>query len=196
MESMSGTIRSITPSSRASSAEYAVARSTVSSRASALRLRAWAMLRMKALVSALILRESVGGMSPPSDLTGEAAPMVVPGAMTAKWAAAVMKVPADAARAPAGPTNTATGTSESRIPSTISRVDSSRPPGVSSWMTTSDAPLPRASSIPRAMRSAVRGSILPSISTTSTDEPSAEAESPDCHAKTATASITNNAVLT
>ena len=69
-----------------------------------MRSRACAMLRMKALVSALILRERVDGMSPPSDLTGEAAPMVVPGAMTAKLAAAVMKVPADAARAPAGPT--------------------------------------------------------------------------------------------
>ena len=41
--------------------------------------------------------------------TGCAAPMLVPGAMAATSAATVMRNPADAARAPDGPTNTATG---------------------------------------------------------------------------------------
>ncbi len=56
--------------------------------------------------------------------------------MAATLAAMVMKVPAEAACAPAGPTQTTTGTSLPRIFRTISRVASSAPPGVSRVMTT------------------------------------------------------------
>ena len=62
------------------------------------------MLRMKARVSSLTFRERVEGISRPSDMIGVAAPMFVPGAITAKLAAATKKVPADAALAPAGET--------------------------------------------------------------------------------------------
>jgi len=72
--------------------------------------------------------------SPVAD-TGDAAPMLVPGAMTAKLAAVKMNVPADAARAPLGATYTATGTSAASRCWTILRVASYAPPGVSSWMT-------------------------------------------------------------
>jgi formate-dependent nitrite reductase membrane component NrfD len=69
--------------------------------------------------------------SPPSIDTGVAAPMAVPGAMAATWAANVMMAPADAARAPWGLTCTITGTEEPRISRTMRRIEVSRPPGVS-----------------------------------------------------------------
>ena len=71
-------------------------------------------------------------MSWPLESIGVAAPMFVPGAIVATWADIVMKVPALAARLPAGPTQTMTGTGELRIDLMISRVASSAPPGVSS----------------------------------------------------------------
>src|SRR4029453_4156381 len=74
-------------------------------------------------------------MSCPCADSGDAAPMLVPGAMTAKLAAAKMNVPADAARAPFGATYTATGTLAASSCWTILRVASYAPPGVSSWMT-------------------------------------------------------------
>lgn len=72
--------------------------------------------------------------------TGCAAPPLVPRAIAATSAATRMNVPADAARAPAGPTHTATGTLEARIPSMISFIALSNPPGVFSSSTTSAAP--------------------------------------------------------
>ena len=57
--------------------------------------------------------------------------MLVPGAMAATSAAIVMTKPAEAARAPEGPTNTATGVRQFSILSTIWRMEVSRPPGVS-----------------------------------------------------------------
>src|SRR5216110_3527085 len=51
-----------------------------------------------------------------------------------------MYVPALAARAPLGPTKTATGTREARIALMISRIEVSSPPGVSICSTTSCAP--------------------------------------------------------
>ena len=65
--------------------------------------------------------------------------MLVPGAMAATSATTVMRNPAEAARAPEGPTNTATGTRELSIASMIWRIDVSRPPGVSSLSTTRGA---------------------------------------------------------
>ena len=77
---------------------------------------------------------------PPMPDTGWAAPMLVPGAMAATSATTVMRNPAEAARAPEGPTNTATGTGELSMASMICRIDVSRPPGVSSLSTTRGAP--------------------------------------------------------
>src|SRR5437899_4879851 len=61
--------------------------------------------------------------------------MFVAGAMAATWAAIVMKTPAEAARAPVGPTHTTTGISALSRRWQIARIERSRPPGVSSWMT-------------------------------------------------------------
>ena len=66
--------------------------------------------------------------------------MCVPGAMTATSAAMVRMNPADAARAPDGPTNTTTGARDVISRETMSRVESSRPPGVRRTMTTTSAP--------------------------------------------------------
>ena len=55
--------------------------------------------------------------------------MCVPGAIAATSAAMVMRNPADAARLPDGPTNTATGVFAAMIALLMSRVESSRPPG-------------------------------------------------------------------
>ena len=63
--------------------------------------------------------------------TGWAAPMVVSGAMAATLAARVMKVPALAALAPAGRHRPPTALIAESFP-TISLVESSNPPGVSS----------------------------------------------------------------
>ena len=134
------------------------------------------MLRMKARVSSSIFRASVSGRSAPPAPTAAAAPMLVPGAITAKLAAAATKVPAEAALAPAGDTYTATGTCASRSRSTISRVESTRPPGVSKRMTASETPSSRALSSPRAMWAEDSGSMAPSISMTSTVGSSARTE--------------------
>ena len=98
-------------------------------------------------MSSLTLSLSVGGSSPPDELTGDAAPMLVAGAITAKLAATVMNVPADAACAPAGETKTATGARDPRIASIMLRMESARPPGVSSSITISAAPSSAALSI-------------------------------------------------
>ena len=78
-------------------------------------------------------------MLPPMPDTGWAAPMLVPGAIAATSATTVMRKPAEAARAPEGPTKTATGTRELSIASMICRIDVSSPPGVSSLSTTRGA---------------------------------------------------------
>ncbi len=81
--------------------------------------------------------------------TGWAAPTLVPRAIAATSAETRMNVPAEAARAPAGPTHTTTGTSEARIASMISFIAVSSPPGVSRTSTASDAPARLASRSPR-----------------------------------------------
>ena len=87
-------------------------------------------------------------MSEPSPEMGVAAPMLVAGAMAATWAARVRKVPALAARLPAGPTQTKTGISADSWAWTMSRVASREPPGVSSSMTTAAAPPAAAAAMP------------------------------------------------
>ena len=65
--------------------------------------------------------------------------MAVFGAMTATCAASVMNAPAEAALAPAGDTKTTTGTFAPIIRCTISLMELSSPPGVSSSMITAVA---------------------------------------------------------
>src|SRR5437870_1870483 len=125
--------------STASEALKDTALRTVTSSLSPLRPRSWAMLRMRAAASLVTFSWRVPPMSPPVADTGDAAPMLVPGAIAAKLAAAKMNVPADAARAPLGATYTATGTLAASRRWTILRVASYMPPGVSSWMTKSAA---------------------------------------------------------
>ena len=62
-----------------------------------------------------IFLRSVSGMSSPLPLTGDAAPMIVAGAISAMLPDRVMNVPALAAMPPAGATQTMTGTPASRI---------------------------------------------------------------------------------
>lgn len=81
--------------------------------------------------------------------TGCAAPAFVPGAIAATSAAISRKNPADAARAPAGVTYTATGTSAVVSAVVISRSETNRPPGVLSSRIVSFAPLSCASARPR-----------------------------------------------
>ena len=93
-----------------------------------------------AIASFLTFSPSVPPMSVPSPLIGDAAPMLVPGAMRAMFAASVMNVPALAAKPPAGATQTMTGTLDSSSVPTMSFVAVSSPPGVLSLMTTAAAP--------------------------------------------------------
>jgi hypothetical protein len=90
-------------------------------------------------------------MSPPPARTGDAAPMFVPGAMTATCEASVMKVPALAARPPAGATQTIVGTLDSSRVPTMLYVASRPPPGVLRRMTTAEAPSSVARPTPSAM---------------------------------------------
>src|SRR4051812_13104176 len=110
---------------------------------------------------------SFWGTAPPMD-TGEAAPRLVPGAMAAMCAAYRMKVPALAARAPLGATYTATGTGEARIALMISRIEVSRPPGVSICRITSSAPSLAARSMLRFAKWALAGPMAPSSGTSIT----------------------------
>jgi hypothetical protein len=65
--------------------------------------------------------------------------------------------PADAARAPDGPTKTTTGARDVIIRDTMLRVESSRPPGVRKTRTTSSAPEVSATSMASMKYSAVIG---------------------------------------
>src|SRR3989440_5380862 len=91
----------------ASSADRLTASRTARSAHSAFLPRILARPRMYAAASLICLRIKVSFFSsfsdpPPPRATGEAAPRLVPGAMAAMWLAYRMKVPALAARAPAG----------------------------------------------------------------------------------------------
>src|SRR4051794_15549797 len=108
--------------------------------------------------------------------TGEAAPRLVPGAMAAMCAAYRMKVPALAARAPLGATKAATGTGEARIALMISRIEVSRPPGVSICRITSSAPSLAARSMLRFAKCALAGPMAPSSGTRITGAADATAQ--------------------
>ena len=79
-------------------------------------------------------------MSSPPPPTGVAAPMFVPGAISATCPASVMNVPALAARAPDGVTQTIVGSGASSSVETMRWVASRLPPGVFSSITTASAP--------------------------------------------------------
>jgi hypothetical protein len=70
---------------------------------------------------------------------GWAAPASVPGAMAAMSADSRRKKPAEPARLPEGSMKRMTGTGEASMSATISRVESSRPPGVPMEMRTAEA---------------------------------------------------------
>ena len=101
-------------------------------------------------------------------LTGCAAPIVVPGAIAATFAASVMKVPAEAALAPDGATYTITGNGAARIALTIFSAEFSSPPGVSSSITSALAPPAFADASESSMKDATAGLIEPSILISST----------------------------
>ena len=88
---------------------------------------------------------------------GWAAPASVPGAMAAMSADSSRKKPAEPARLPEGSMKMMTGTGEASMSATISRVESSRPPGVPMEMRTAEAWRAAASSRPRLRYSAVMG---------------------------------------
>ena len=97
------------------------------------------MARMSAAAALVALSDRVSGRSSPPLPTGVAAPMLVLGAITATCAAAVMKVPAEAACAPRGETKTTVGTVALSRDSDILRVEERRPPGVFNRMITTSA---------------------------------------------------------
>ena len=131
---------STAPISRASVAGDDRASRTVSSAQSAFRPRVSAIERMLATASLRTFWPRSPSMSSPWPPTGVAAPMFVPGAITATWPASVMNVPALAARAPDGVTHTIVGSGASSSVDTMRWVASRLPPGVLSWMTTAVAP--------------------------------------------------------
>ena len=79
-----------------------------------------------------------------------------------------MNVPAEAARLPGGATYTTTGTSETRMRLTISRMAVSSPPGVSSTITTASRFSRSARSMAWEITCAEMGWIAPSTVITST----------------------------
>ncbi len=88
---------------------------------------------------------------------GCAAPALVPGAIAATSAASSRKNPAEPARLPEGSMKMMTGTGDASMSATISRVESSSPPGVPMEIKTAAAWRLAASSRPRFMYSAVIG---------------------------------------
>jgi len=136
----------------------------VSTAKSRLRLRWRATASAKAAASLTTLSE----ISPPCRSTGVAAPIVVPGAMAARWAEKVMIAPAEAARAPEGVTYTTTGTRAFRKVWVISRIEASSPPGVSSSTSRAAWPSRSAMRTPSASYSATSGVIGPSTRETRT----------------------------
>jgi len=157
-------MRSTTRMRTASRSVIETAWRTAFSAQSALRPRSSATVRMNAAASFSIFFSIVLSVFPPPSMTGDAAPMLVAGAIAAMWAASVMKTPAEAARAPVGATKMITGTSAFNIRWTIARMDRSSPPGVSSWMMSAWARSLCARSIASPTRRSVTGLITPSMS--------------------------------
>ena len=151
---MSSAMRSMTFNSSALEAVMLSLSRTAFSAHSTLRARRSAMPLTKAAVSfstffnivssAPFFSLSDAGSPMP---TGWAAPMLLEGAIAATCAARVRKTPAEPARAPGGPTQKMIGTLAESSACTMSRVEESRPPGVSSRTTSASTPLSCASRI-------------------------------------------------
>jgi hypothetical protein len=139
---------------------------TASAASGTLRPRAAARDRAYAAASEAAFFAVVSSIASPDPDTGVAAPMWVPGAMTATSAASARMKPADAARAPDGPTNTTTGARDASMRDTMARVESSSPPGVRRMMITTAAPDVSASFTASVRYSADTGWMMPSNSAT------------------------------
>lgn len=143
--SMSGAAISITPSARASSEVIDRLSVTILSTVSIFLFLSWARDRIWAARSLATFRFiSSSGASFPEAITGWAAPAFVPGAIAATWAACRIKAPAEAALAPLGETQTATGTEDSRMAPVMALMELTKPPGVSNLKITREAPSFRA----------------------------------------------------
>ncbi len=110
---------------------------TACSASGTLRWRPAASVRTYAATSSAAFLDITSSTGAPLPETGCAAPIWVPGAIAATSAAMVMMNPADAARAPEGPTKITTGVEAASIRDTMARVDSRSPPGVRKVKTTS-----------------------------------------------------------
>jgi hypothetical protein len=99
---------------------------------------------MNATASLVTFALSIAPLTP----TGCAAPITVLGAIAFSWQAIMMKVPAEAARAPEGPVQHSTGTFEAWMALTMVRIDESSPPGVSMRIATAASPSRPAASMP------------------------------------------------
>jgi hypothetical protein len=140
----------------------------------------------------------VSGTSCPWLPTGWAAPVFVSGAIAAKSPESRMKKPAEAARAPDGDTNVATGVFALTMPVVISRIDVMSPPGVEISITRSAARRSCASVIARATNPAAAGWISPSSRATRTSgrEGPAEAAAAERSAgRSAAASAASTGIL-
>ncbi len=129
----------------------------------------------------------------PDRPTGCAAPTFVPGAIAATCAESRMKVPAEAAREPAGETKAITGRRAFRIACVISRIEESSPPGVSIVSRTAVAPSSWARSISRVMWSATKGSTTPSSGISTMAPARASCCAPAGGTRSATSGTTNRA---
>ncbi len=145
----SGAVSVSNPSCIASSAEYDFEFSTASCAAARFRLRRLTYERRNAVASFSSFCFMIGSSCRPS-ITGCAAPAFVPGAIAATSAASSRKNPAEPARLPAGSTYTITGTGDARMLCTISRIESSSPPGVFIRISTAAAWVRSASARPRS----------------------------------------------
>ena len=114
-----------------------------------------------------LARRSLPTLPPPMSI-GVAAPVLEAGTIAARSEAWSTKNPALAARAPLGATNPITGIGERSSACVISRMDVSRPPGVSSSSTTASSCALAAARISSTTQSAVTGSTSASSTTTRT----------------------------
>src|SRR5258708_3971244 len=94
--------------------------------------------------------------------------MWVGGGIGGMWGGSVMRKPADAARFPAGPTDTATGVFAAMMALLMSGVAASRPPGVCSVNTIRAAPSASALAMADRMNSELTGWMIPSTVAVST----------------------------
>src|SRR3989442_10517744 len=92
--------------------------------------------------------------------------MFVPGAIAATGHPSMMMAPADAARAPVGPTQQITGTFDPAMACTMPRIEDDRPPGVSILIKTEEACSVFAVLMPRSTYRALSGSTVPVNETT------------------------------